>query len=225
MMNKQQLITALQLQTISAGILSSNWLDLRTTLEILQNNNVHLLHFDIADGHFCPMFTFGSQVIKQFPETFIKDVHLMVTHQFDVAKTCVENGANIITLQAESNENLAEIYDWIGLQNENILCGLSLCPSTELSIIEKYIDQLDLIQILSLDPRTGEKMTADNLMTRLKELKRILNGQHKLISVDGSMNLALAKSIYPFGINWVVSGSALFSQENLELTLKEWKNI
>ncbi|TCP95174.1 ribulose-5-phosphate 3-epimerase [Cricetibacter osteomyelitidis] len=223
--SKEQLILALKSQKISVGILASNWLNFKETQEILRNNQITLLHFDIADGHFSPMFTVGAMAIKPFSSPFIKDVHLMVENQFQVAKECVKAGANIITLQIETTENLAEIYHWLN-QQTSVLCGISLCPDTSLEQLDAFLDQIDLIQILTLDPRTGIKMDETLLFERIKKLTDKLKrqGKDKLISIDGSMTFELAQKLQQFNINWVVSGSALFAKDNLNEILRKWIN-
>ncbi|SMB78425.1 ribulose-5-phosphate 3-epimerase [Pasteurella testudinis DSM 23072] len=226
---KWQVIQAIKSQYISVGILSSNWLELQQNLSILQNNQLKLLHFDIADGQFSPMFTVGAGAIKQFPDTFYKDVHLMVENQCELAKMCVENGANIVTLQLEAGGDLAATFEWLNTQSAvgerpPVLGGISLCPDTDLSHLEPYLDQVDVIQVLTLDPRNGEKADEFSLLTRIKSIINILGTkrQDKIISVDGAMTLDLATKVQALGVDWVVSGSALFADGNLDNTLKKW---
>ena len=79
---KVRSISELKSQRLSVGILASRWMDFNQTLEILAQHQLHLLHFDIADGQFSPLFTVGAIGIKQFSAPFIKDVHLMVKNPF-----------------------------------------------------------------------------------------------------------------------------------------------
>ena len=83
---------------------------------------------------------------------------------------------------------------------------------------------MDVIQILTLDPRTGIKAEQADLIKRIQQLSEQLGEQrqHKIISVDGSMNLNLAKALLPLDIDWIVSGSALFAGEQLHDTLSQW---
>lgn len=223
---KVRLISALKSQPISVGILASNWLKFSKTLNVLSQNQLRLLHFDIADGQFSPFFTVGSMAIQQFPNTFIKDVHLMVKDQFNVAKKCVAAGADIMTLQVENTVDLDNTLQWLKTQ-KTILCGLAICPNTPLELLYPYLPDIDLIQILTLDPRTGEKANLDLITERLIQLLNQLHdsGQEKLISIDGSMTFELASHLKKYEIDWVVSGSALFSSDSFEKTLIEWKKM
>ncbi|MDP8078542.1 ribulose phosphate epimerase [Phocoenobacter skyensis] len=224
-MNKSTLINELKNQSISVGIMASDWLNFRDTLNILLQHNLKLLHFDIADGQFSPMFTFGATVIKPFNSRFLKDVHLMVKDQFTVTKECAKLGANIITLQVETDENLTNIYQWLNKEHPNILCGISICPNTDLELITPYLSQVDVIQVLTLDPRTKAKAETGFVIDRIQLLLDKLGKKrtNKLISVDGSMNLALAEELFKLDIDWVVSGSAIFSQQDINSTLIQWK--
>lgn len=226
MNDKAALIRKLKQQPISVGILASDWLNFDKTLSVLTKHHLQLLHFDIADGQFSSMFTVGPMAIKQFSEPFIKDVHLMVTDQLKLTDDCINAGADIITLQVETGENLAEIYYRMQQKSPQLICGISLCPDTELSQLKPYLNQVDLIQLLTLDPRTGIKSDEKQVISRVIELSKILgdNRRNKLISVDGSMHLGLAKKLHQSDVDWIVSGSALFSQPDINSTLIQWKS-
>lgn len=221
---KERLISALKSQPISVGILASNWLELSNTLELLSKNDLNLLHFDIGDGQFSPFFTVGSIAVQQFPKPYIKDVHLMVKDQLTVAKKCAAAGADIITLQIENTSDFNETFEWLKTQ-KHLLCGLTICPNTPLETLDPYLSDADVIQILTLDPRTGEKVALDYITERLVQLLNKLGDLRstKFISVDGSMTYELALALKKYDIDWVVSGSALFSSNNIENTLREWK--
>ncbi|WP_104884207.1 ribulose phosphate epimerase [Pasteurella multocida] len=224
--DKKQLIQQLKTQPISVGILASDWLKFADTLTTLSRHHLRLLHFDIGDGQFSPFFTVGALAVKQFPAPWIKDVHLMVNDPFNIAKACADAGADIITLQVEQSAMLADTVVYLQENYPHLLIGVTLCPDTELDLLVPYLDKIDLIQVLTLDPRTGIKATTDEVIKRIVRLKSMIeNRDQKFISVDGSMNLTLASELYPLGIDWVVSGSALFNQADLDSTLSEWKPL
>lgn len=229
---KSQLIDLLNLQKLSVGILSANWLALSEALCVLQKNKCEVLHFDVADGQFCPLFTVGAGAIANFPSHFFKDVHLMVKDQLNVAKKAVSQGANLVTLQIEQQQDLMKTLDWLAEQNNvfqdkvyPVLTGLSICPETPIVGCVEYIDKVDVFQVLTLDPRTGKKYEKEFIKHRIDELCNLLSERRmtKLINVDGSMNLALAQYFSQnTDINWIISGSALFNGALAE-NLQEWK--
>lgn len=222
--DKVRSISELKSQRLSVGILASPWLNFKQTLATLTQHQLHLLHFDIADGQFAPLFTVGAIGVKQFSAPFLKDVHLMVKNPFPVARECIEAGADILTLQIESDGDLTPIYAWIREASPTTLCGISICPDTDLNQLFPYLETVDVIQILTLDPRTGIKAETTRLIERIQCLTEKLREQrrNKIISVDGSMNLNLAKTLVQLDIDWIVSGSALFASEQLSDTLTQW---
>lgn len=229
---KLALIHELKSQKVSVGIFASNWLKLEGSLAILSSNQMNLLHFDIADGQFSPMFTVGTAAIKQVPDNFYKDVHLMVKNQAKQAEESVKNGATIVTLQLESDGNIDEILMWINSQSavhnnkQPILSGLSICPETELLSLQAFLDVIDIVHILTLDPRTGIKADEFSVLTRIKSIINILGERRKdkIITLDGSMTLDLAIKAKQLGVDWVVAGSALFADNNLDSHLMQWRH-
>lgn len=232
MTNRHIFISELKQQHLSIGILASAWCEFNQKLEVLKKYQADILHFDVADGHFSSLFTVGSIAIKQFSQDYFKDVHLMVNNQRQVAEDCVKNGANLVTLQLENKKELQETIQWLKKQSNAykdnyfpVLVGLSLCPDTELSLLAEYIDEIDVIQLLTLDPRSGQKFDAEFMSQRIEKLQSLfgIELQEKLLSIDGSMTLSLAEFLLQkHNINWVVSGSALFSHD-FETTLENWR--
>lgn len=229
---KQHIIQQLKKQKLSIGILAADWLSFATILLRLQQHHLNILHFDIADGHFSPLFSVGTEAIKKFPNTFFKDVHLLAQNQQSLAKQSVENGANAVTLQVESNEDIVSTLQWLNCQyqdNVPILSGISFCPSSSLAQITPYIPLVDIIQILTLDPKTGEKADSVFILERIAQVNKLLGPlrHHKIISVDGSLTLTLAKQFANSNIDWLVSGRAILAYSegrNLETTLTDWLN-
>ncbi|MCI7353718.1 MAG: hypothetical protein SPE06_02595 [[Actinobacillus] rossii] len=233
-MNNDLLIQELKQQNLSVGILASPWLEFNQVLNILKTHKLNILHFDVADGNFSPLFTVGSIAIKQFSQDYFKDIHLMVNNQQGVVEDCIRNGANLITLQLENRIYLRETLQWIRTQyntyksNEySVLAGLSLFPETELSLLGEYIDDVDVIQLLTLNPISGKKFDVKIISNRIQELWSIFGDEldNKIISVDGAMTLEMANYLSEnCRVNWFVSGSALFKAD-LSYNLQSWEKV
>ncbi|WP_373819583.1 ribulose phosphate epimerase [Glaesserella sp.] len=225
---KQQQIEQLKKRKFSLGILASNWLSFKDTLTILSKNNLNLLHFDIADGQFSSLFTTGAIAIKPFNSDFIKDVHLMVgSRLLSTVEACAEAGADIITLQVESGQDIDTAYRWLTDNKPDILQGISICSSSDITLLTPYLAQIDVVQILTLDPRTGYKLEKEILFERINAVIHLLGARRKeiILSVDGSMNLALATELRTLDIDWIVSGSAFFADNDLQKTIELWTNF
>ncbi|MBE2893564.1 beta/alpha barrel domain-containing protein [Spirabiliibacterium falconis] len=230
MENKFDFIQKIKFESISAGILSSDWLHFADTLSLLNQSGINLLHFDIADGSFSRLFTAGPMVIPKFPNHFYKDVHLLTNNQCELVPLCLEMGANIITLQVEKTQGLLKTLKWLSTQyseNKKVISGVSLCPTTNIEALQPYLQYVDLIQILSLDPRNNEKASIDFIIERISLINQMIseNRENKIISVDGSMTLDMAKAFYQYDIDWIVSGSALFSEADLYTSIMRWKQL
>ncbi|NMK16419.1 hypothetical protein HG556_08340, partial [Pasteurella multocida] len=131
-----------------------------------------------------------------------------------------------ITYHVEQTDCLSETLIYLRVHYLDLLLGLTLCPDTELDLLTPSLAQLDFIQILTLYPLTGVKADTDAVIERITLLSNML-GEHrvqKLISVDGSLNLAMASPLFPFGIYWVVSGSSLSSPADIDSMLSDLKS-
>ncbi|MBE2896422.1 ribulose phosphate epimerase [Pasteurellaceae bacterium HPA106] len=232
MMNKSDFVQKIKTEKISAGIISSDWLCFEENLSLLKQFNINLLHFDIADGSFSSLFTVGPMAVSKFPSSCFKDVHLLTNNQYEIEliTQCIKSGANVITLQLEASGNILKSLQWLSQQylpEQQVLSGLSLCPETPLEKLQDYLQYVDVIQLLTFDPRTGDKASIDYTVERIKQLHKLLSDERerKIISIDGSMTLDMAKVFCQYDIDWIVSGSALFGGANLSQTLTHWSEI
>lgn len=224
---RQTKIKSLKQYNLSLGILSSSWLQLENTLSVLDAEKLHLLHFDIADGHFCSLFTAGPYALEQFGEGFFKDVHLLVSNPELVVRECLKYKCDILTIQAESDCNLGDIYRTIRNISPDTLNGISFCPNTQLDLLISILEQIDVIQLLTFDPRTQEQLTCQELIDRISELLDILGEtrKNKIISIDGKMTYELAQELTKYDIDWVVVGSAIFRSKEFITTLHQWQRL
>lgn len=216
---------------LSTGILAGQWLHLNDHLQVLRQREQPLLHVDIMDGQFCPQFTVGPWAVEQLPQEWLKDAHLMVNNPFPVAQACVAAGAHCITLQAESPGNVHAVLHWLGEQTVPVdggempvIRGISLSPGTPLETLVPLLDQVEVIQLLAVNPGYGSKLAVPVLKQRLADLLRLLGNarEHKLIAVDGALLLQDVAGLRANGIDRVVSGSALFRGNMLDKNLTDW---
>ncbi|MDX5629695.1 MULTISPECIES: epimerase [unclassified Brenneria] len=230
-LGRQECLELLRTYPLSVGILAGRWINLSRYLSELEALSLPVLHLDLMDGHFCPQFTVGPWAVEQLPQSFIKDVHLMVSDPWPVAQACVKAGAHIVTLQAEGVTHLHHILTWLGRQQAPVaggempvIRGISLCPSTPIDIILPVLDDVELIQVLAVDPGYGSKLSEHALHARLNQLFTLLGNQRrsKIIAVDGSLSLAELPALKRLGVDRVVSGSALFRNDKLSENASIW---
>ena len=204
---------------ISPSILSADFSQLGNEIKRLELGGADLIHVDVMDGHFVPNLTIGPPVIKAL-RNYTKlpfDVHLMISPVHKYIKDFANAGADIITIHPEATENLADSIKHI--KNFKKKVGLSLNPNTELKVINDYLDQIDLVLIMSVYPGFGGQKFMPEILNKIKEVKEIKekNNYKFDIEVDGGINFSNYQSVIKAGANILVSGTTIFKENKGDL--------
>ena len=201
---------------ISPSILSADFSQLGNEIKRLEEGGADLIHVDVMDGHFVPNLTIGPPVIKALKKNCsIKfDVHLMISPVHKYIEAYSEAGADIITIHPEATENLSASIKKIKDLKKKV--GVSLNPETKVNVIKNYLDEIDLVLIMSVNPGFGGQKFMPEVLDKIKELK-IIQKEKNIdfdIEIDGGINFENSKIAIEAGANILVSGTTIFKSNN-----------
>jgi len=201
---------------ISPSILSADFSQLGNEIKRLEEGGADMIHVDVMDGHFVPNLTIGPPVIKALrKQCSIKfDVHLMISPVHKYIEAYADAGADIITIHPEATENLEESISKIKSLNKKV--GVSLNPESKLDLITNYLEKIDLVLIMSVNPGFGGQKFMPEVLDKIRELKKIQskNNLNFDIEIDGGINFDNYQSAIEAGANILVSGTTIFKSNN-----------
>ena len=201
---------------ISPSILSADFSQLGNEIKRLEEGGADMIHVDVMDGHFVPNLTMGPPIIKALRK-YTKlpfDVHLMISPVHKYIQDYSDAGANIITIHPEATDNLKDSINLIKKLNKKV--GVSLNPETEIDLITNYLNEIDLVLIMSVNPGFGGQKFMPEVLDKIKKLREIEKEKNLNfdIEIDGGINFDNNKLAIEAGANILVSGTTIFKNNN-----------
>ena len=201
---------------ISPSILSADFSQLGKEIKKLEDAGADMIHVDVMDGHFVPNLTIGPPVIKALKKnsSLPFDVHLMISPVHKYIESYANAGADIITIHPEATNDLLESINKIKEFKKKV--GISLNPETKIEIVKEFLDQIDLILIMSVNPGFGGQKFMPEVLNKVKKLDEIRKNLklNFVIEIDGGINFENSKLAIESGVDILVSGTTIFKNNN-----------
>lgn len=208
---------------VSPSILTSDYSKLSEEIKKIENSGADYLHLDVMDGVFVPNITFGAPVIKALRKhvSIPFDVHLMIVDPQRYIKDFVDAGADIITFHYESCDCPEKVIDMI--HSYGVKASISIKPNTPASVLKPFIDKLDMILIMTVEPGYGGQKFIDKTLDSIRECNSMIkaSGRYIELEVDGGIYEENADVPISAGANVIVAGSAFFKSDDPVDTVKK----
>ena len=208
---------------ISPSILAADFGNLQAMCEMINRSRAEWVHIDVMDGVFVPNISFGFPVLEAVKRHCRKliDVHIMIVHPEKYVKRFAEAGAEMLTFHYEAAENPQQVIDLI--RAEGIKVGITVNPDVPVSALAPYIDQVDMVLLMSVFAGYGGQKFMEETYARVDELKALIDSKNPdcLIEIDGGVNLENAPKLFRHGANVLVAGSTVFNAPDPEKMIVE----
>ena len=208
---------------IAPSLLGADFSKLRSEVELCNDSKAEWLHLDIMDQQFVPNLSFGPAVVKSLRNhsDLFFDVHLMVSNPFDMLIPFIDAWANGISFHIEATESRFTFPPKIlinMIKKNRLKCGIAIKPKTPFSILKKYLDFIDYIVVMSVEPGFGGQSFIPSTFNKISEIDSFLKDNQLrdkiLIQVDGGVKLENYKDVINAGGDILVAGSQVFQSNN-----------
>ena len=204
---------------IAPSLLSADFSNLKEEINKVEKSKATWLHFDVMDGHFVPNISFGSKVladISKVTDLFL-DVHLMISDPLKYTEDFIKAGADLLTFHLEAIER-SKINDLIGfIHQKGCLVGISIKPQTPVETLLPYLDKIDLVLIMSVEPGFGGQKFKEENLSKVRFLRKYIDDKKLkcLIEIDGGIDFDTGLRCKEAGVDVLVAGSYLFGHHDM----------
>ena len=212
---------------VAPSVLSADFGELNKEIQLINKSSAYSIHVDVMDGVFVPNISFGQPIVKTLSLISNKplDVHLMIVDPIKFIDEFVFDNTLNITIHYDSTNKIEETLDYI--KSKNIKSGLAIKPNTEIDEIESYIQKVDILCLMSVNPGFSGQNFIENTYTKLKQLRKLIEKKKlsTLIQIDGGVNNTNAKKLFRLGADILVSGNYIFKSANPNKVIEYLNNL
>ena len=212
---------------IAPSLLASDFANLQSECEMINNSQADWYHLDVMDGVFVPNISFGIPVIDFMNKHAEKplDVHLMIVQPERYITDFKNVGANILTVHIEASTHLHRTLQ--AIKQEGMQAGVALNPHTSVDLLEPILEETDLVCMMSVNPGFGGQKFIEGTYKKVERLKSMIDkaGLDTKIEIDGGVTSSNARKLIDCGADVLVAGSFVFKAENPTQTIADLKNI
>lgn len=203
---------------VSPSMLSADFGHLERDTQMIDRSRAEWVHIDVMDGVFVPNISFGFPVLAPIVKATKKviDTHLMIVEPEKYVERFVKAGSHYVTFHIEATEKIGECIDLI--HRAGAKAGISIKPKTPVEVLRPWIDKVELVLVMSVEPGFGGQSFIEGSTEKVAELKELIlqTGSKALIEVDGGISSKNARELYDAGADALVAGSAVFKAADPE---------
>lgn len=207
---------------VSPSILSADFANLESEMKRLEELGADWAHVDVMDGHFVPNMSIGAVVVKAISKVskLPLDVHLMISDPDFYLDDFIKAGSHIITIHEECDSDVEKVLKRI--RAAGVKAALSIKPKTPVSVLEKYIDLLDMVLIMTVEPGFGGQKFIDDCLPKIAEARKLIDERNPscLLEIDGGVTCENVEAAKAAGANVIVAGSSVFGAPDMKKAIE-----